>query len=114
MNHCEMLHHGININVNDIYDKVLVCDQEMTVYYVFILSGETDSNKSHTIQGQLDVPLNDTGRGQAERASKVLKDVPFVKAYSSDLLRALETGEIIMRYTDDRDQIENTLSLMVH
>ncbi|MFV0374871.1 histidine phosphatase family protein [Microbacterium sp.] len=61
--------------------------------------GETDWNAQRRIQGSTDVPLNDTGRGQARTAARTLRDalprdVPVVVA-ASDLSRARETASII-------------------
>lgn len=56
--------------------------------------GETDANKSKVLQGQLDHPLNDSGRQQARAAAKELKGITFDKIYSSPLVRAVETGEL--------------------
>jgi probable phosphoglycerate mutase len=50
--------------------------------------GETEWNRSRRIQGQLDVPLNETGIKQAGLAAEVMKGVPLAKAFSSDLQRA--------------------------
>jgi probable phosphoglycerate mutase len=45
--------------------------------------------------GQKDTPLNDSGRVQALWWSKELSAIPFLAAYSSDLLRSRETLRII-------------------
>jgi len=50
--------------------------------------GETAWNKERRIQGQLDVPLNEVGTAQAASVGRALKDVHFIKAFSSDLQRA--------------------------
>lgn len=50
--------------------------------------GETEWNRIRRIQGQLDVPLNETGLQQAMLVAEALKDIPFVRAFSSDLQRA--------------------------
>ncbi|HWI32416.1 MAG TPA: histidine phosphatase family protein [Microbacterium sp.] len=60
--------------------------------------GQTDWNLARRIQGATDVPLNDTGRGQARDAAAALRpdlapDSTVVVA--SDLSRARETAEII-------------------
>lgn len=57
--------------------------------------GATDWNESGRIQGHLDIPLNDTGRAQAQRTGARLAGVGATALYSSDLLRAYETAQII-------------------
>ncbi len=59
--------------------------------------GQTNWNLNGRWQGQaLDAPgLNDVGRAQALILRDQLKDVHFSAIYSSDLLRALQTAEII-------------------
>jgi probable phosphoglycerate mutase len=50
------------------------------------------------IQGQLDVPLNDTGRWQAERLARALAAREAINViYTSDLLRAWETARAVSR-----------------
>lgn len=48
------------------------------------------------IQGQLDIPLNETGEEQAKEAGKKFKTINFDLAFSSDLLRAKRTAELIV------------------
>jgi probable phosphoglycerate mutase len=86
----------------------------VTLY--FVRHGETDWNLAQRYQGQRDIPLNDTGRGQAARNGAVLRDLLGAAAHTIDyvaspLLRARETMEIIRRQlklaphdypTDDR------------
>jgi uncharacterized phosphatase len=66
----------------------------MTTFYL-VRHGETDWNKQRIIQGQTDVPLNATGEQQAKEAAKHFKKIKFDLAFSSDLLRAKRTTEII-------------------
>ena len=61
----------------------------------FIRHGETDYNKEHRYQGQLDIPLNEVGIKQAENARDELAGFVFDEIYSSPLSRARKTAEII-------------------
>jgi len=59
--------------------------------------GETDDNVPPLrFQGQRDTPLNDAGRVQArELAERVAAGPPIRSLWSSDLVRARETAEIV-------------------
>ena len=46
-------------------------------------SGQTDANKDQLIHGHFDTKLNETGKKQATKAGKALKQVKFDKAISS-------------------------------
>lgn len=59
--------------------------------------GETEWNRIRKIQGQLDIPLNETGLKQAGLVAEALKDIPFVRAFSSDLQRAAKAGTLTSR-----------------
>lgn len=60
-----------------------------------IRHGETDWNKEKKLQGSIDIPLNDNGRKKAEIAKNALRNVDFGEIYSSPLMRAYETADII-------------------
>ncbi|HAL38547.1 MAG TPA: histidine phosphatase family protein [Polaromonas sp.] len=64
---------------------------------IAIRHGETTWNVDTRIQGQLDIPLNDTGRRQAERMALALADDPITAIYASDLTRAWETAHYLGR-----------------
>lgn len=66
----------------------------MTTFYL-IRHGQTDWNVQKRIQGQLDIPLNTIGEKEARELAEKLRDIKFDLAFSSDLLRAKRTAEII-------------------
>ena len=45
-------------------------EHEIDVELVVVRHGETESNRTHTIQGHLNTPLSDVGLQQAERLAK--------------------------------------------
>lgn len=72
----------------------------VTLYYV--RHGETDWNLAQRYQGQRDIPLNATGRGQAACNGAALKELLGDAAsgldyVASPLLRAQETMQIVRR-----------------
>jgi probable phosphoglycerate mutase len=72
----------------------------VTLY--FVRHGETDWNRDRRYQGQRDIPLNDTGRAQAARNGRTLRDelggrVREMDYIASPLLRARETMQIMRR-----------------
>lgn len=67
----------------------------MKIY--FVRHGETLWNKEKKIQGQSDIPLNEYGKELALITSEAMKDIPFDIVYSSPLIRARETAEILVK-----------------
>jgi len=65
----------------------------MLIY--FIRHGETAWNKERRMQGRSDIPLNDYGRKLARITAAALSDIPFELIYTSPLLRAKETAQIM-------------------
>ena len=66
-----------------------------TIYVV--RHGETDWNTQDKIHGHSDVPINELGERQAVQLKEILDGIDFVAVYSSDLMRAHRTAEIVMQ-----------------
>lgn len=64
------------------------------VFYIF-RHGETDWNKERRCQGHTNIALNETGRRQAMELAHKLLDFPLEIIVSSDLERALNTGNTV-------------------
>lgn len=65
----------------------------MDIY--LIRHGETDYNKAKRLQGVTDIPLNAYGIELAQKTAEGLKEVHFDCIYTSPLIRARQTAEII-------------------
>ena len=70
--------------------------------FYLVRHGQTDWNRAGKIQGTTDIPLNETGRQQAEQLASVLKERSGYPAgtridavYASPLARAFQTAEIL-------------------
>lgn len=55
--------------------------------------GESEANQKKLISGQLDVPLTEKGKHQAQWLCDVLKDEQIAAVYTSSLSRAVETAQ---------------------
>jgi probable phosphoglycerate mutase len=65
--------------------------------FYFLRHGETTWNAAGKTQGQLNSPLSDKGRDQAEEAAIALKDEPIERIVASPLDRAYHTAEAVAR-----------------
>ena len=74
----------------------------MSTKVCIIRHGETDWNLEQRIQGQTDIPLNETGRSQALAMAFNSAHYQFSSVYSSDLLRAIETANALAQ----REELE--------
>jgi alpha-ribazole phosphatase len=62
---------------------------------ILIRHGETQWNKEELFRGRSDIPLNDIGVRQAGLLAGYLADTKIQAIYSSPLLRALKTAQVI-------------------
>lgn len=65
-------------------------------FYV-VRHGQTQWNVEKRMQGHQDSPLTELGLSQAKELAQVFKDIHFSHVFSSDLLRAKRTAEIIVK-----------------
>jgi alpha-ribazole phosphatase/probable phosphoglycerate mutase len=63
--------------------------------FCLVRHGQTDWNLEGRFQGQSDLPLNQIGRAEARSLAGQLRDQSFAAIFTSDLMRAKETAEII-------------------
>ena len=66
---------------------------------VLVRHGESQWNLENRFTGWVDVPLTEKGRNEAKKAGEKLKGIKFDKAYTSVLMRANETLQIILKET---------------
>ncbi|MBC8016138.1 MAG: alpha-ribazole phosphatase [Sporomusaceae bacterium] len=62
---------------------------------IFVRHGETLWNHSKRYQGHSDIPLNEKGIQQAKKVAQRLAGQRISAVYSSDLIRAVQTAEVI-------------------
>ena len=67
---------------------------------ILLRHGESEANVAGIINDDPArlVALTETGRRQALAAAEQLRGIPFVYAYASELLRAQQTAEILLRF----------------
>lgn len=81
---------------------------QKTTFYI-VRHGESEGNVQKILQGHLDYPLTKNGEGQARKRAQELKRVQFDLAFSSDLLRAHQTAQIIA--TEHKLTVQTTQAL---
>ena len=67
----------------------------MNIYLV--RHGETEKNTLGKYYGNLDVGLNENGKMQCEHLREKLRNIEFNKVYTSEMKRAIETADIILK-----------------
>jgi broad specificity phosphatase PhoE len=74
--------------------STLPVDKLHPVAFWFLRHGETDWNAQNLSQGNVDIPLNETGLAQARSASLLLRGKGIKSVISSPLSRAKVTADI--------------------
>ena len=70
-------------------------ERKTVMIFYLVRHGQTDWNAREIVQGCTDIPLNETGLAQAARARDLLRDAPIDVIFTSPLIRAVRTAEII-------------------
>jgi len=70
---------------------------------VLIRHGQSIWNKENKFTGWVDVDLTENGIAEAEKAGELLADYKFDEAYTSVLMRANKTLDIILKKTGQKD-----------
>ncbi|MDO4619161.1 MAG: histidine phosphatase family protein [Lachnospiraceae bacterium] len=67
----------------------------MTELYI-LRHGTTAWNKERRLQGHSDIPLDEDGRALARETGKGMRDIHFDRCFTSPLIRARETAQIVL------------------
>ena len=79
----------------------------MNIYV--IRHGQTDYNVKRIFQGQTDIPLNETGKQQAQEMAEKFKNLKINNILASPLSRAYQTANYISKVTGISVEIEEGL-----
>ena len=82
-------------NVSEEMLRKYIENRGLIMFYI-LRHGRTDWNEEHRLQGEVDIPLNETGRQMAYDAAEKYKDIDFDICYCSPLKRAQETARIFL------------------
>lgn len=67
---------------------------------LLVRHGETEWNRSGRVMGDQPIPLNQTGEQQARTCAGILSRIPMAAIYTSPVLRAVQTAEILRQPQD--------------
>ena len=77
--------------------------------WYLVRHGETEWNRSGKIQGHSDVPLSERGRRQVRMLARRLAGCGFSTVYASDLSRARESAQAIVKGSEASVQTDADL-----
>jgi probable phosphoglycerate mutase len=81
---------------------------------IIVRHGESEWNRIHRYQGQLDAPLSDLGKRQADALGERLRHEQIAAIYTSSLQRAAVTAEAIARAHPDVPLHNDSALLEIH
>lgn len=67
----------------------------MTTKFILVRHGQTEWNRVERFRGQVDIPLNETGKAQAQKVAARLAGDKIDVLYASPLSRTMQTAEPI-------------------
>ncbi len=82
----------------------------MTTHLILIRHGQTEWNREERFRGRVDIPLNETGKEQAQKIAARLANDPIDAIYSSPLQRALQTARPLADFKHLQVQTEPGLN----
>ena len=86
-------------------DKINSSSNKTTIY--FVRHGQTDTNVEGLMVGQSGDPqLTEDGKNKAFKLGKGLSKIKFDAAYSSDLTRAYDTAELVLKGANESLKVE--------
>lgn len=86
-------------------DKINSSSNKTTIY--FVRHGQTDANVEGLMVGQSGDPqLTEDGKNNAFKLGKGLSKIKFDAAYSSDLTRAYDTAELVLKGANESLTVE--------
>ncbi|CAF3231672.1 unnamed protein product [Rotaria sp. Silwood2] len=85
-------------NIHDAYKVhgLTIITRNIFIDIYIVRHGETDWNTQKRLQGHTDIPLSVQGKQQAGHLQEKFAGIHFSKIFSSDLIRASSTAELIL------------------
>lgn len=84
--------------------------KNMISFYI-VRHGQTLLNCLDRAQGWSDSPLTDSGKQAAIDLGNKLKEIDFNAVYTSDMLRAVQTAELILRTSENNVSVQKDIRL---
>lgn len=76
------------------------------VTFYFVRHGETWFNRFNRMQGWANAPLTPEGEEDVRRSGRGLADIQFDAVYSSDLMRTIDTAELLLAENKHAEGLE--------